>query len=1013
VTERYNSQRTLARATYVPTKLPAQPAGGGDGPGQGPAILSRVMPKVAFIRGLNLRPAELQALQDTPELLALNPGSTGSELAAPSAAKPSAQGVDRQSLLDLVKTVATDLSSELMRTQGQLLRAATPEDLAAIGQAVQQFRAGVATDISTLLHRIRLAYAKSRQVKPETVRLPDALNWAQQSDQADLQRLLRAIQASTPTSVTFPTSEQLLARLQALLREASATQTLIDDLLLSFQFEPVGRIHLERMEMTPVGIEHGELVYSVPLTPKETVNLTHREWSQTTTTFESLVQDYFEGYSEQGVAEKTDIATSSSAQTKHSSSFDANASVNFSYDGNPYSLTTSAAVDYKTSAEDDNSVKDSRAHSMAITRTASARTRKDHKQSFRVASVAETENLAVRVLTNPSATDAMRVDYFRLMRKWRVDLIRYGLRMTYDLVVPNPGNALASKVREIEDLNRVLNTEFKFDVALANVTPATYRDLATQYGADIEPPLWPTPLAVASPLQPSGDTPAYQVVEAALPDGYQIAGGRLDLGFVSKDKEPGMLVEDLPDPKSGTPVQPNDKTWIYGDNPVESLYKGDPSGWNGAFNCDLSDPNKQFAWIGRSGKLAFHCFYYNVNTGSLRLQLDLKPLQSTMDAWQLKAWTTLRTAALDRWNEGMQRLHDRKAQLEQEIAANDSLTLRRMEREEIMRLVLQWLFGPSFQFVPTMFELLGLVESFKPSPDPLPEEYLDPTQMTLVEWDSVRKYGEFIKYIQNAVEWENLLFFSYPYFWDLIENWPFKRFLVHPDFDHRTFLRAGCARVVLPIRPGFECSFARLVEHFTLPKNQVSEDDDGSGDDDPCKELGKDHPYVTIGEETRNYAMTNYEHIPPANPDNNVRPLLYPLQRRAWSDMQKVMAALDQYDQDAHDPNKGGDPNLDPTVHKYPAKLADLPGWASLPPADPWGREWVYKTPGDHGDYDLASYGKNGKQSDPTVPLDNELDADITSWAEGNVVGRWYEYTPTGALDVAVNMVLPTTPAPA
>src|SRR5262249_2507458 len=149
--------------------------------------------------------------------------------------------------------------------------------------------------------------------------------------------------------------------------------SLIDNFLLSFSFEPVGRIHLERIEMTPTGLEHGELVYSVPLTPKETVNISHREWSHTTSTFENLVDDYFEGYSEKGVAEKTDISTATSNETKHSSSFDANASVNFSYNGNPYSLTTSAAVDYKTTSDDATSIKDSRAHSMAITQVASAR----------------------------------------------------------------------------------------------------------------------------------------------------------------------------------------------------------------------------------------------------------------------------------------------------------------------------------------------------------------------------------------------------------------------------------------------------------------------------------------------------------------------------------------------------------------------------------------------------------------------------------------------------------------
>jgi hypothetical protein len=60
--------------------------------------------------------------------------------------------------------------------------------------------------------------------------------------------------------------------------------------------------------------------------------------------------------------------------------------------------------------------------SQAITKNA----RKDHKTSFRVSSVAGAEDLSVQVLTNPSDTNAMRVDYFQLLRKWRVDLIRYG-----------------------------------------------------------------------------------------------------------------------------------------------------------------------------------------------------------------------------------------------------------------------------------------------------------------------------------------------------------------------------------------------------------------------------------------------------------------------------------------------------------------------------------------------------------------------------------------------------------
>ncbi len=43
-------------------------------------------------------------------------------------------------------------------------------------------------------------------------------------------------------------------------------------------------------------------------------------------------------------------------------------------------------------------------------------------------------------------------------------------------------------------------------------------------------------------------------------------------------------------------------------------------------------------------------------------------------------------------------------------------------------------------------------------------------------------------------------------------------------------------------------------------------------------------------------------------------------------------------------------------------------------PLDPWGRPYHYESPGEHGDYDLYSYGKDGK------PGGKGEDADITSW---------------------------------
>jgi general secretion pathway protein G len=43
-------------------------------------------------------------------------------------------------------------------------------------------------------------------------------------------------------------------------------------------------------------------------------------------------------------------------------------------------------------------------------------------------------------------------------------------------------------------------------------------------------------------------------------------------------------------------------------------------------------------------------------------------------------------------------------------------------------------------------------------------------------------------------------------------------------------------------------------------------------------------------------------------------------------------------------------------------------------PQDPWGNDYIYLSPGAHGDFDLLSYGADG------VPGGDGYDKDITNW---------------------------------
>jgi hypothetical protein len=73
--------------------------------------------------------------------------------------------------------------------------------------------------------------------------------------------------------------------------------------------------------MFPSGTEKGELMFTVPLTPTETVTVSHKEWATSRDEYTSIVDDFFESYSERGIVDKTDASLSSENESKHTNAF--------------------------------------------------------------------------------------------------------------------------------------------------------------------------------------------------------------------------------------------------------------------------------------------------------------------------------------------------------------------------------------------------------------------------------------------------------------------------------------------------------------------------------------------------------------------------------------------------------------------------------------------------------------------------------------------------------------------
>lgn len=96
--------------------------------------------------------------------------------------------------------------------------------------------------------------------------------------------------------------------------------------------------------------------------------------------------------------------------------------------------------------------------------------------------------------------------------------------------------------------------------------------------------------------------------------------------------------------------------------------------------------------------------------------------------------------------------------------------------------------------------------------------------------------------------------------------------------------------------------------------------------------------------------------------------------KTAHAQIDALEKALDQYRLDT-----GHYPSTEQGLTALVTKPADEAKWdgpylkKNVPP-DPWGRPYHYLHPGEHGEYDLFTYGKDGQ------PGGSGEDADIGNW---------------------------------
>jgi hypothetical protein len=423
-----------------------------------------------------------------------------------------------------------------------------------------------------------------------------------------------------------------------------------------------------------------------------------------------------------------------------------------------------------------------------------------------------------RLLTRTEQTDGHSLknpgpEHVRGVYRWvnridRYQVIRYPDRMQLEFQFPEPGNALmrllsATGTATVPDPG-------DFDVSIEDIKRDTWAGLASQHKVAGIPPPPEATVAVSVDLTGTTTTPtkdedlwnvdpadAHQ--DIPLPTGYEAKRIAMNmqadplLGRFVREYTAHDGVETLrnfhsihitatagglckwewhPDEVTNT-IQPN-RTQRSEATASWSL----PADHDGFANLPKAIRDKLPVTVVAAGAESV--------MAAVLVECDLT--DDAFDSWRQTVYDMLLTSH----QQAVQDYRDEQARLA--LRGASSLRERsparheQMIQEELRRLILAWLTKASpFPGRPAVQES---------STDAQLDENTDLTKALTVASE--------IQFLEQAFEWQNLVYVCYPYYWARPSTWDERRSLNAGDAELAQFLRAGSARVVVPARPGFQ-----------------------------------------------------------------------------------------------------------------------------------------------------------------------------------------------------------------
>lgn len=373
----------------------------------------------------------------------------------------------------------------------------------------------------------------------------------------------------------------------------------------------------------------------------------------------------------------------------------------------------------------------------------------------------QVEDVNQHSFDNTAGTQHISGVYQWVTKVYEAQVFNYGPRVVYDIMIPEPGAFLLEAFRRRRTAAIELAKPPEFEITPDQLTEDNYQTYIVLYGAtDVKPP--PEPFVTESyDFNTGGEDKDQEFTNSTrikIPDGYQAIRGTM-----------GSVVAVWDD--WSVDVVLGQRTHRFA------------GGASWMWSTDLDE---------ETGSVPMAMVTDRVGDVAIAVEVICEATDRAYDLWRAETHAKLINAYQARLADYEAKMAELESEAPEEIESGPSTRNKALMIDEIKRACISVLTEQHFD----KFDAIDQ----------------DAAGLPQINFTEAGVEGSYVRFFEQAFEWENLSWVAYSYFWGRKSTWLDRIVIEDDDRDYEAFLKAGYIRVQIPIRPGF----VDAVDHFRI-----------------------------------------------------------------------------------------------------------------------------------------------------------------------------------------------------